>query len=145
MESKASFMIDICLYIMLVSDIIWAVIFYTDYNSLSIFIYAVISSIMYLILFSIKKDISTKDLTRYTIISIGSMLLFTLLSFGIFTERILLPIVFFLPFSYIFYYTRTIYKKRYQIILINFLYASIKVGLIFMMIYFIALMGLGSV
>ena len=145
MESKASFMIDICLYIMLVSDIIWAVIFYTDYNSLSIFIYAVISSIMYLILFSIKKDISTKDLTRYTIISISSMFVFTLLSFGIFTERILLPIVFYLPFSYIFYYTRTIYKKRYQNILINFLYATIKVGLIFMMICFIALMGLGSV
>ncbi|HRX44789.1 MAG TPA: hypothetical protein P5091_01985 [Acholeplasmataceae bacterium] len=73
------------------------------------------------------------------------MFVFTLLSFGIFTERILLPIVFYLPFSYIFYYTRTIYKKRYQNILINFLYATIKVGLIFMMICFIALMGLGSV
>ena len=133
---------------MLLVDIIFAILAFINFNPLSVFVYSIISATIYLFLFSVQRMTSNSDIKLYTIISMTSIFLFTFIAFGpdfAINGTGLLPTFVFAFISYIYFFSRTRYNQFFQVIIINFVYAIIKVGLIFLLLCIIALMGMGSV
>ncbi|MBN2300333.1 MAG: hypothetical protein JXC31_03995 [Acholeplasmataceae bacterium] len=65
------------------ADIVFAVAsFGDDYNPFVIFIYAILSALIYIFLFSINKNNSKRENKFYAIISLISFFLFTYITFG---------------------------------------------------------------
>lgn len=142
MTSKTSLYLKISLITMLLIDIARSIFFILDYNALNVFNYAIFSSIIYLIMFSINREPTDKDIKFYILISILSVFLFTIISFS-FNDRALLSSLIFMPLSYVYYTLRTKYKVMLQVVLINLSYMFIRFGCIFLMIYILGLMSLG--
>jgi hypothetical protein len=148
MKNKTSLYIKLFLLVMLIIDIIYAIFVFIDFDPLSIFVYSIISSAIYLLLFSVDRKASNSDIKLYSIISMISIFLFTFIAFGpyfAFTGYVLLPTFLFTFFSYIYFFLRIRYYQIFQVIIANFVYLIIKVGLIFLLLCIIALMGMGSV
>lgn len=149
MRTKTTLHIKLFIFATLIIDVSVAILsFMYDYNVLAIFIYSIVSALFYLVLFSMNLEASTIDIKSYSIISWISIFLFTYITFGPYlgnTGYTALPSILFVFATYGYYSLRTKYDEFYQVILINFIYLSIKFGLIFMMIYFVGLAGLGSV
>lgn len=134
------------MYLTLILDITVAIVsFLYDYNVLAIIIYSIISALFYLILFSMNTEASKIDIKTYAIVSWISIFIFTYITFGPYlrnTGYTALPSVLF-AFATIGYYSfRIKYDELYQIILINFTYLVVKLGLISLLIYFVGLAGL---
>ena len=148
MKNKTSFYLKLFILMMLLVDIIFAILAFIDFNSLTVFVYSVISATIYLLLFSLHRKASNSDIKFYTITSMISIFLFTFIVFGPgfgMNGQGLLPTFVFAFVSYLYFFLRTRYNQFFQVIIINFLYGIIKVGLIFLLLYIIALMGMGSV
>lgn len=123
-------------------DIAFSIFFILKYNTLHIINYPIFSSMIYLILFSINREPTDKDLKFYILISILSMFLFTIITSS-FNDLTLLSSLIFMPLSYVYYTLRKKYKMMNQVILINLSYMLIRFGCIFLMIYILGLMSLG--
>lgn len=147
MMSKLLFRARLLIYGLLLADIVFAVISYAnDYNSSTIFIYAIVSALIYICLFSITKNSPKRENKFYAIISLISFFLFTYITFGSyfgFIGFIAVPTLLYAFVAYIYYLLRNKYNQIYHVILINVLYMIIKVGLIFTLIVATGLMGFG--
>ena len=147
MVSKLLFHARLLIYGLLLADIAFAVTsFGNDYNSPVIFVYAIVSALIYIFLFSITKNSPKRENKFYAIISLISFFLFTYITFGPyfgFTGFIAVPTLLYALVAYVYYLLRNKYNQTHHVILINALYMNIKVGLIFTLIVATGLMGLG--
>ena len=83
MVSKLLFHARLLICGLLLADIAFAVTsFGNDYNSPVIFVYAIVSALIYIFLFSITKNSPKRENKFYAIISLISFFLFTYITFG---------------------------------------------------------------
>jgi hypothetical protein len=142
MKSKISSYLNIFIFTILIADVLFAIYSFLNYNALFILIYSFASAAIYLLLFSLNRSASVKELKLYSITSWASIFLFTYITFGPYfgyIGLIALPMVLFGLISYVYFILRTQYNQKYLVLIMNSLYSVIKVGLIFLLILATAL------
>lgn len=137
MKTRITLYIKLFIFALLFVDIIFAIFSFRDYDPLSVLVYSIISAAIYLFLFSANREMLSRDMKLYAIISLISIFLFTYITFGPyfgFTGLIFIPTLLFTFFSYIYYILRTKYNEIIQVTFISSIYLITKVCLIFFLI-----------
>lgn len=137
-------LLKICIFSMLLFDVTFAVLeFFHHYGNLIIFHYFILSSLIYFILFSLKRETITRDYKKYAIVLVISTFLCSYIIFGRylgFQGFIFLPIFVFGCCSFIYVVLRTRYNDIYQVILINLIYLVTRFGAMYILMIATSLM-----
>lgn len=127
------------LFSMLFIDIIFSVIgLIQNFSNQYFLLYAIFSSVIYIVLFSISTQPTRKDYKLYSIISVISLLLFNIIVFGQYLSlggSILITVLLYSIFSYMYYSLRNKFLNLYQIVIINLIYGIVRISSIFFLIY----------
>ncbi len=147
MISKLLFHTRLLIYVLLLADIVFAIVsFLNDFSSFVIFIYAIVSALIYIFLFSINKNSTKKENKFYAIISPISFCLLTYITFGSYYDlKVFIGILttIYAIIAYVYYQFRNKYKQIDVTILVNTLYMIVKVGLLFILILAMHFLSLG--
>lgn len=148
MNRKLTLILNIVIMSMLLIDIFFAIYAQVNHNLLWLIRYAIVSSIILFILFSIHQETSKVDLKLYAIGSLISTTLYIVIFFGRYVNTIGTLFIFTVLFSIAttFFYTfRAKYRYFHQMILINLVYMITRFSLILVVIFILALQGIGSI